>query len=123
MKKLIAFLTAVLLFASVSCTAFASGGTITGVYALKGKLFYYNTPTDEIVLTEVKPVIAGTSAETAAKSAEYTELRVLKDGMFFKDKNKLAPEWVNNYADREVWFIAAVYQDGSISIPYLVLDV
>ena len=43
--------------------------------------------------------------------------------MFFKDKNKLAPEWVNNYVDREVWFIVAVAKNGEISVPYLILNV
>lgn len=122
MKKIILCLSlmiAMLLPAAV----FAEGGAVSGVYAMKGRLFYYNTPTDKIVITGVKPVAESEEAKEAAKSVEYNEVRVVTSGMFFKDQNHLAPEWVNNYADREVWFVVSMTEDGGISVPYLVLDV
>lgn len=122
MKKIILCLSlmiAMLLPAAV----FAEGGAVSGVYAMKGRLFYYNTPTDKIVITGVKPVAEREEAKEAAKSVEYNEVRVVTSGMFFKDQNHLAPEWVNNYADREVWFVVSMTEDGGISVPYLVLDV
>lgn len=124
MKKIIIVFAAVLtlIFSAVPTYA-AENGNITGVYALKGKLFYYDTPTNKMVLTGVSPVIQNDEAEAAAKAAEYTELRVITAGMFFKDKNPLSPEWVNNYADREVWFVVSIAADGSLSVPYLVLNV
>lgn len=124
MKKIIIVFAAILMLVFSAVPAYAAeNGNITGVYALKGKLFYYDTPTNKIVLTGVSPVIQNDAANSAAKAAEYTELRVITAGMFFKDKNQLSPEWVNNYADREVWFIVSITADGSISVPYLVLNV
>lgn len=124
MKKIIIVFAAVLMLVFSAIPAYADeNGSITGVYALKGKLFYYDTPTNKIVLTGVSPVIQNEESKAAAKAAEYTELRVITDGMFFKDKNQLSPEWVNNYADREVWFVVSITADGSISVPYLVLNV
>lgn len=124
MKKIIIVFAAVLMLVFSAIPAYADeNGSITGVYPLKGKLFYYDTPTNKIVLTGVSPVIQNEESKAAAKAAEYTELRVITDGMFFKDKNQLSPEWVNNYADREVWFVVSIMADGSISVPYLVLNV
>ena len=124
MKRFAMILAVILTFVFSSFSAYAADeGKIAGVYALKGRLYYYDTPTDRIVLTGVSPVASDDGAKAAAKSAEYTELRVVTDGMFFKDKNKLAPEWVNNYVDREVWFIVAVAKNGEISVPYLILNV
>lgn len=124
MKKIIIVFAAILMLVFSAIPAYADeNGSITGVYSLKGKLFYYDTPTNKIVLTGVSPVIQNEESKAAAKAAEYTELRVITDGMFFKDKNQLSPEWVNNYADREVWFVVSITADGSISVPYLVLNV
>ena len=38
-------------------------------------------------------------------------------------ENMAVAEWVNNYVDREVWFIVAVAKNGEISVPYLILNV
>ena len=76
MKKIIIVFAAVLMLVFSAVPAYAAeNGNITGVYALKGKLFYYDTPTNKIVLTGVSPVIQNDAANAAAKAAEYTELQ------------------------------------------------
>ena len=57
MKKIIIVFAAVLtlIFSAVPTYA-AENGNITGVYALKGKLFYYDTPTNKMVLTGLAPL-------------------------------------------------------------------
>lgn len=57
-------------------------------------------------------------AKKAAETAEYTEIPTIEGGRFFKDGNKAAPEWINDYADREIWFLGAVSEGRVISIPY-----
>ncbi len=100
------------------------------VYAMTGTLYYYDTPSGNIVLNDVKPfsVTAETSdakeneydtaAANAAATMIYTEIPTAEGGMFFADGSHAAPDWINNYVDRQIWFIAAVAADGSVTIPY-----
>lgn len=100
------------------------------VYAMTGTLYYYDTPSGNIVLNDVKPfsVTAETSdakeneydtaAVNAAAAMIYTEIPTAEGGMFFADGSHAAPDWINNYVDRQIWFIAAVAADGSVTIPY-----
>ena len=100
------------------------------VYAMMGTLYYYDTPSGNIVLNDVKPfsVTAKTSdakeneydtaAANAAAAMIYTEIPTAEGGMFFADGSHAAPDWINNYVDRQIWFIAAVAADGSVTIPY-----
>ena len=100
------------------------------VYAMTGKLYYYDTPSGNIVLNDVKPfsVTAETSdakeneydtaAVNAAAAMIYTEIPTAEGGMFFADGSHAAPDWINNYVDRQIWFIAAFPADGSVTIPY-----
>ena len=99
-------------------------------YAMTGTLYYYDTPSGNIVLNDVKPfsVTAKTSdskeneSDTAAANAAaamiYTEIPTAEGGMFFADGSHAAPDWINNYVDRQIWFIAAVATDVSVTIPY-----
>ena len=99
------------------------------VYTMTGTLYYYDTPSGNIVLNDVKPFgVAETSGtekneyDTAAANAAaamiYTEIPTAEGGMFFADGSHAAPDWINNYVDRQIWFIAAVAADGSVTIPY-----
>lgn len=100
------------------------------VYTMTGTLYYYDTPSGNIVLNDVKPfsVTAETSdakeneydtaAANAAAAMIYTEIPTAEGGMFFADGSHAAPDWINNYVDRQIWFIAAVAADGSVTIPY-----
>lgn len=100
------------------------------VYAMTGKLYYYDTPSGNIVLNDVKPFSitaetsdakeneSDTAAVNAAAAMTYTEIPTAEGGMFFADGSHAAPDWINNYVDRQIWFIAAVAADGSVTIPY-----
>lgn len=54
----------------------------------------------------------------AAATAEYIEIPTISGGRFFADGNPAADEWINEYADREIWFAAAVSDGKVISIPF-----
>ncbi|MDD6915257.1 MAG: hypothetical protein PUJ07_03190 [Eubacteriales bacterium] len=100
------------------------------VYAMTGTLYYYDTPSGNIVLNDVKPFSVTTetsdskenesdiAAVNAAAAMIYTEIPTAEGGMFFADGSHAAPDWINNYVDRQIWFIAAVAADGSVTIPY-----
>ena len=100
------------------------------VYAMTGTLYYYDTPSGNIVLNDVKPFSVTTetsdskenesdiAAVNAAAAMIYTEIPTAEGGMFFADGSHAAPDWINNYVDRQIWFIAAVATDGSVTIPY-----
>lgn len=100
------------------------------VYAMTGTLYYYDTPSGNIVLNDVKPFSvtaeksdakeneSDTAAVNAAAAMIYTEIPTADGGMFFADGSHAAPDWINNYVDRQIWFIAAVATDGSVTIPY-----
>lgn len=100
------------------------------VYAMTGTLYYYDTPSGNIVLNDVKPFSvttetsdskeneSDTAAVNAAAAMIYTEIPTAEGGMFFADGSHAAPDWINNYVDRQIWFIAAVAADGSVTIPY-----
>lgn len=100
------------------------------VYAMTGTLYYYDTPSGNIVLNDVKPFSvtaetrdakeneSDTAAANAAAAMIYTEIPTADGGMFFADGSHAAPDWINNYVDRQIWFIAAVAADGSVTIPY-----
>lgn len=100
------------------------------VYAMTGTLYYYDTPSGNIVLNDVKPFSvttetsdskeneSDTAAANAAAAMIYTEIPTAEGGMFFADGSHAAPDWINNYVDRQIWFIAAVAADGSVTIPY-----
>lgn len=100
------------------------------VYAMTGTLYYYDTPSGNIVLNDVKPFnVTAEASDTkenesdnaainAAAAMIYTEISTAEGGMFFADGSHAAPDWINNYVDRQIWFIAAVAADGSVTIPY-----
>lgn len=123
--------TALMFTFSVSASA-----AVDGICPMTGKLYYFDTPTGRIVLKDVKPVtVSDMNADKnntktkeeekntidfneAAKTAEYVEIPTAEGGRFFLDGNEAAAEWINNYADREIWFIAAVSDGKVISVPY-----
>ena len=100
------------------------------VYAMTGTLYYYDTPSGNIVLNDVKPFSVtaetrdakeneyDTAAVNAAAAMIYTEIPTAEGGMFFADGSHAAPDGITNYVDRQIWFIAAVAADGSVTIPY-----
>lgn len=98
------------------------------VYAMTGTLYYYDTPSGNIVLNDVSPVgissntdndkKPGDDAAAVAAAVKYAEIPTAEGGRFFKDGSHAANEWINNYVDRQIWFIAAVAADGSVTIPY-----
>lgn len=141
-KILCGVLSATALMCTFSVSASAA---VDGICSMTGKLYYFDTPTGRIVLKDVKPVTVSdmnadknknniktkeeeknTEAEEkksidfneAAKTAEYVEIPTAEGGRFFLDGNAAASEWINNYADREIWFIAAVSDGKVISVPY-----
>lgn len=136
MKKIIAKVLAAAIALSVisaftftQINAVESDRLTAAVYAMTGTLYYYDTPSGRIVLNDVKPVGASaadkdknnsvvTDALSAATAVTYTEIPTAEGGRFFKDGSHAAPEWINNYVDRQIWFIAAVAADGSVTIPY-----
>ena len=116
---------------SINSAAYAEGTDklTVSMYAMTGTLYYYDTPSGNIVLNDVKPLNMpsanesngsenNTAVSNAAKALTYTEVPTADGGRFFNDGNRAASEWINNYVDRQIWFIAAVAADGSVTIPY-----
>lgn len=138
MKKFITRISAALAALSLICLSNFGGlfntsakaedaGLTAALYAMTGTLYYYNTPDGKIVINDVKPIVSSSADSdngTASKALEiadaisYSELPTAEGGRFFQDGSYAAPEWINNYVDRQIWFIAAVAADGTVTIPY-----
>ena len=122
LKRLIGIATALLLITSSVYGAELPEQTV-GMYVCTGSLYYFDTPTGRLVLKNVKPVVPSKEAEKAISAAEYVEIPSASEGRFFADGNRADAEWINEYADREVWFVLAVGADGGLSVPYFIIQV
>ena len=120
MKKTIrkiAAATAILLVI-LSVKTFAQDNQVISVGAFKGTLNYCDTPTQRVVVKGVYPVAPTPESARTAREAEYLEISVAPEGIFFKDGTKLSINYLNDYADSEVWFVIAKTQNGNLTIPY-----
>lgn len=122
LKRLMGIATALLLITSSVYGAELPEQTV-GMYVCTGSLYYFDTPTGRLVLKNVKPVVPSKEAEKAISAAEYVEIPSASEGRFFADGNRADAEWINEYADREVWFVLAVGADGGLSVPYFIIQV
>ena len=120
MKKTIrkiAAATAILLVI-LSVKTLAQDNQVISVGAFKGTLNYCDTPTQRVVVKGVYPVAPTPESARTAREAEYLEISVAPEGIFFKDGTKLSINYLNDYADSEVWFVIAKTQNGNLTIPY-----
>ena len=120
MKKTIrkiAAATAILLVI-LSVKTFAQDNQVISVGAFKGTFNYCDTPTQRVVVKGVYPVAPTPESARTAREAEYLEISVAPEGIFFKDGTKLSINYLNDYADSEVWFVIAKTQNGNLTIPY-----
>ena len=91
---------------------------ITAAYALKGTLYYCDTPTRRVVLKSLVPIFDTEGARAIAAAAEYLEIKVSADGIFMADGTRNSVDGLNVYADREVWVVIVEMADGNLEIPY-----
>ena len=120
MKKTIrkiAAATAILLVI-LSVKTLAQDNQVISVGAFKGTLNYCDTPTQRVVVKGVYPVAPTPESARTAREAEYLEISVAPEGIFFKDGTRLSINYLNDYADSEVWFVIAKTQNGNLTIPY-----
>lgn len=119
MKKLISvILTAMLI--CISTSAFASDSQIISVGAFRGKLYYCDVPTERVVIKEIAPCFPTAESAQTAREAEYLEISIATEGIFLNNGSRLTADYLNDYADSEVWFVLAKAQNGNLTIPYLV---
>ena len=117
MKKVFSFILASVLVC-VMTAALAQDNQVISVGAFKGTLNYCDTPTQRVVVKGVYPVAPTPESARTAREAEYLEISVAPEGIFFKDGTKLSINYLNDYADSEVWFVIAKTQNGNLTIPY-----
>lgn len=122
LKRLIGIAAVLLLLTSSVYGAEMPEQTV-GLYVCTGSLYYFDTPTGRLVLRNIKPAAPSAEAEAAAAAAEYVELASASEGRFFADGNRADAEWINEYADREIWFVLAVGANGGLSVPYFIIRV
>lgn len=122
LKRLIGIAAVLMLLTSSVYGAEAPEQTV-GLYICTGSLYYFDTPTGRLVLKNIRPAAPSAEAEAAAANAEYVELPSAAEGRFFADGNRAAAEWINEYADRELWFVLAVGENGGLSVPYFIIRV
>ncbi len=116
-KRLIAIALCIISFCISS--VYASDSMVTSAYMLEGNLYYCNSSTGQVVLKNVKPLMSDSSAADLARKIEYTETRLFDKNLFLADNTQIEYDWLNNYADDAVRFIAIEQADGSISILHL----
>lgn len=121
-RKLIAVALCTIILSLCVLPVFAEESTshITSAYMLEGNLYYCNSKTGEVVLNNVKPMVGKDSVATElSKKIEYTETRLFSKCLFLADGTQIEYDWLNNYADGKVRFIAVEQENGEISILYL----
>lgn len=120
MKKLTAVLIVLcIVFSCVGVFADDTGRLITDVYAMTGKLFYCDYPTNRVVIKSVVPAISSPGGANIAREAEYLEISVAPEGLRMNDGTAVKVEDLNVYTDSDVWFVMIKSADGNLSIPYL----
>lgn len=122
LKKLIGIVAALLVFTTSVYGAEIPEHTV-GLYVCTGSLYYFDTPTGRIVMKDIKPSASSAEAEAAVSAAEYVEIPTATEGRFFADGSRADAEWINEYADREIWFVLAVGENGGLSVPYFIIRV
>lgn len=111
---------ALIVSAVIPATAFgAENPLIESVCVMKGRLYYCDTSANKVVIKNVTPVSETDKAKEFAKDLEYIETPVSPDALWTKDGVKAGADWLNNYADDEVWFVAVKLNDGNYRILYL----
>lgn len=114
-KLLCAILTAVLLVGTISSYA-AETDKITDICVLTGRLYYCDWETGKVVLKSVEPISKNDVSQSIARAMEYVEVSLVRDAVYLSDGTKADYDWLNNYADDKVLFIAAKQGNGTVSI-------
>lgn len=121
-KTVISIVLVISLLMSVAFTVSAeteNKNLISEIYSFSAKLYYYDTPSGNIVLKSVNPTEKTDDATEVAKKIEYTETRTIKDAVWSASGEKINPDWVNAFVDSSVWGVCVKMTDGSVNILYL----
>lgn len=113
LKALILYVVIALIFAM---PAYADVCKITDVYMFEGNLYYCDSQSGMVVLRNVQAMSKDDSAKSMAKSLEFIETRLFAKTLYLKDGTQIEYDWLNNYADDKVRFVAVRQEDGALSI-------
>lgn len=94
----------------------AETGRITDICVLTGRLYYCDWNTGRVVMKSVEPLVKNDASWEVAKTMEYLEVPMVRDAIFLSDGTKADYDWLNNYVDDKVIFVAARQENGVVSI-------